>query len=106
MEKAKMEFDPGFHETMKRRLKWDTSLKNRKPYKILTNSSEMRDLIAEMLVKGATKEELDRAIEHSALVIDTERSEKENDILELKKKYMRNHEPSSTEIALDILRRK
>lgn len=88
MEKAN--FDPGFHETMKRRLKWDISLKNRKPYKILTNSSEMRDLIAEMLVKGATKEELDRAIEHSALVIDTERSEKENDILELKRKYMKN----------------
>lgn len=55
------------------------------------------NLITDMTMKGATTEEMTRAIKHSMVVIDAEkhelnylRSEKENNIKELQKKYQ-NH---------------
>lgn len=52
------------------------------------------NLITDMTLRGATTEDLERAVRHSMVVIDAEkhkldykRSEKENDIQELKQKY-------------------
>lgn len=52
------------------------------------------NLITDMTLKGASQEELDRAIRYSMVVIDSEKnelnykqSEKDNNIVELKKKY-------------------
>lgn len=54
----------------------------------------MSNLIADMALKGASKEELIRAVKHSLVIMDQrkhlldwERSEIENRILELKRKY-------------------
>ena len=62
------------------------------------------NLITDMTLKGATDQELTRAVKHSMVVIDAEkhgldykRSEKENGIDELKNKYQRRIMPDGTE---------
>lgn len=59
-----------------------------------TEMGKISNLITDMTLKGATSEELARAVRHSMVVIDAEKhhldyrqSEKDNGIAELKKKY-------------------
>ncbi len=60
----------------------------------------MSDIIATMVINGATKDELDRAIKYSAAVIDAERARKELGIDELVEKYMdvNSHETYEKEL--------
>ena len=69
-----------------------------KPYKRMRNTQKemgvISNLITDMTLKGATEEELTRAVRHSMVVIDAEkhnldyrRSEKDNHIAALKAKY-------------------
>lgn len=69
-----------------------------KPYKIMRDTQKqmgvVSNLITDMTLKGATDDELARAVRHSMVVIDAEkheldykRSEKENGIAQLKRKY-------------------
>ena len=56
------------------------------------------DLIATMAIKGATRDELERAIKYSAAVIDADRARKDLGIEELEKKYMTvNHDDNVCE---------
>ena len=48
---------------------------------------EISNLITDMTLKGASESEIERAVKHSMVVIDSER---ENEIQELKTKYMAN----------------
>lgn len=68
------------------------------PYKKMTNTQKqmgsITNLIADMTIKGADEDEIVRAVKHSMVVIDAEkhnldykRSEKDNDIPGLKRKY-------------------
>lgn len=68
------------------------------PYKKMTNTQKqmgsITNLIADMTIKGAHEDEIVRAVKHSMVVIDAEkhnldykRSEKDNDIAALKRKY-------------------
>ena len=88
-----------------------------KPYKRMRNTQNemgrVSNLITDMTIKGATEEELARAVRHSMVVIDAEkhnldykRSEKENGIPALKRKYQgrvdeegKYHEGASTLIS-------
>lgn len=61
------------------------------------------NLITDMTLAGATSNELERAVKHSMVVIDAEkhkldykRSEKENNIAELKEKYQRSIQPDGS----------
>lgn len=69
-----------------------------KPYKRMKNTQtemgKVSNLITDMTLKGATEDELARAVRHSMVVIDAEkhnldykRSEQDNGIASLKKKY-------------------
>lgn len=71
--------------------------------KVISNQTKqiemgkVTNLITDMTLKGATEEELARAVKHSMVVIDSEKhklnyklSEQENGIAELKKKYQDN----------------
>lgn len=71
--------------------------------KVISNSQKQKEmgkvtnLITDMTLKGATDDELARAVKHSMVVIDAEKhklnwklSEKENGIDELKRKYQRH----------------
>lgn len=49
--------------------------------------NEIADLIADMAIKDAPESELKRAIDHSIIVIDAEKSYLVNGIEELKTKY-------------------
>ena len=51
------------------------------------NIDEISNLITDMTLKGASESEIERAVKHSKVVIDSER---DNGIKELKKKYMTN----------------
>lgn len=60
---------------------------------------EVSNLITDMTLKGATQSEISRAVKHSMVVIDAEkhnldykRSERENDIPALKKKYQDHYD--------------
>lgn len=53
----------------------------------------MSNLITEMTLRGATKEELVCAIQHSKAVIDAAKSEIDNGISLLKKKYLSHLQP-------------
>lgn len=100
-----------------------------KPYKRMKDTQKqmgvISNLIMDMTLKGASEEELARAVKHSQTVIDAEkhnldykRSEKENGIAELKKRYQgrvdedgKYHEGASTLITRakgekDVLKRK
>jgi hypothetical protein len=64
-----------------------------------TEMGKVTNLIADMTVKGANTEELARAVRHSMVVIDSEKhnldfkaSERDNGILDLKKRYQGVHE--------------
>lgn len=64
-----------------------------------TEMGKISNLITDMTLKGATDEELARAVKHSMVVIDApkhgldyKRSEAENDIKALKKKYQGHYE--------------
>lgn len=72
--------------------------KDGKPIKVMKNTQNemgrVSNLITDMTLKGATNDELARAVRHSMVVIDAEKhhldyktSERENDISGLKKKY-------------------
>lgn len=72
--------------------------KDGRPVKIMKNTQNemgrVTNLITDMTLKGATSNELARAVRHSMVVIDAEKhhldykaSERENDIAGLKKKY-------------------
>lgn len=72
--------------------------KDGRPIKVMKNTQNemgrVSNLITDMTLKGATSEELARAVRHSMVVIDAEKhhldykaSERENDISGLKKKY-------------------
>lgn len=61
----------------------------------MTELEIISDLITNMILHGATREELDKAIRHSMAVIDSKitgedytQSEKDNDISYLKEKYL------------------
>lgn len=65
---------------------------------------EISNLITDMTLKGATEDELSRAVRHSMVVIDAakhkldyKQSEKDNGIKELKKKYQYRIDPDGTE---------
>ena len=49
--------------------------------------SDMSDLIVDMTMKGANEKDLEKAINHSKVVIDMVESEKKNDIEVLTKKF-------------------
>lgn len=72
--------------------------KDGRPIKVMKNTQNemgrVSNLITDMTLKGATNDELARAVRHSMVVIDAEKhhldykaSERENDISGLKKKY-------------------
>lgn len=74
-----------------------------RPYKRMKNTQtemgKVSNLITDMTLKGATEEELARAVRHSMVVIDAEkhnldykRSEQDNGIASLKKKYQGREE--------------
>lgn len=74
-----------------------------KPYKRMKNTQtemgKVSNLITDMTLKGATEDELARAVRHSMVVIDAEkhnldykRSEQDNGIASLKKKYQGREE--------------
>lgn len=91
--------------------------RNGKEYKIMRNTQtemgKVSNLISDMTLKGATPDELARAVRHSMVVIDAEKhkldykqSEIDNGIASLKKKYQGNidaegryHEGASTLIS-------
>lgn len=91
--------------------------RNGKEYKIMRNTQtemgKVSNLITDMTLKGATPDELARAVRHSMVVIDAEKhkldykqSEIDNGIASLKKKYQGNvdaegryHEGASTLIS-------
>ena len=91
--------------------------RNGKEYKIMKNTQtemgKVSNLITDMTLKGATQDELARAVRHSMVVIDAEKhkldykqSEIDNGISSLKKKYQGNvdsdgkyHEGASTLIS-------
>lgn len=91
--------------------------RNGKEYKIMNNTQtemgKVSNLITDMTLKGATPDELARAVRHSMVVIDAEKhkldykqSEIDNGIASLKKKYQghvdedgRYHESASTLIS-------
>lgn len=50
-------------------------------------SAKMSNLITDMTIAGASTDELERAIKHSMVAVDFEKSAKENDISSLVKKY-------------------
>lgn len=102
-----------------------------KEYKLIKKSNvgremgEVSNLIMDMTLKGATTEELTKAVKHSMVIIDAEKhhldykqSEVENDIAALKKKYQGHyaedgsyHEGASTLITsakspVQVLKRK
>lgn len=103
--------------------------RNGKEYKIMRNTQtemgKVSNLITDMTLKGATPDELARAVRHSMVVIDAEKhkldykqSEIDNGIASLKKKYQGNfddegryHEGASTLISrakseVQVLKRK
>ena len=107
----------------------DHYYRNGKEYKIMRNTQtemgKVSNLITDMTLKGATQDELARAVRHSMVVIDAEKhkldykqSEIDNGIASLKKKYQGNvdsegryHEGASTLISrakseTQILKRK
>lgn len=56
--------------------------------KIFVNPlTDMSDLMVEMTTKGANEKDLEKAINHSKVVIDMVESEKKNDIEVLTKKF-------------------
>ena len=66
---------------------------------------EVSNLITDMTLKGASQSEISRAVKHSMVVIDAEkhnldykRSERENDIPSLKKKYQEHYDVISGKI--------
>lgn len=66
-----------------------------------TEMGKISNLITDMTIKGATDEELARAVRHSMVVIDAEKhqlnwkqSEVDNNITELKNKYQAKDDPS------------
>ncbi len=98
-------------------------------FKQMTNTQnemgKISNLITDMTLRGATDDELARAVRHSMVVIDAEKhgldykqSERDNDIAALKKKYQgrtgpdgKYHEGASTLISrakaeVDVLKRK
>lgn len=95
----------------------DHYYRNGKEYKIMRNTQtemgKVSNLITDMTLKGATQDELARAVRHSMVVIDAEKhkldykqSEIDNGIASLKKKYQGNvdsegryHEGASTLIS-------
>ncbi len=95
----------------------DHYYRNGKEYKIMKNTQtemgKVSNLITDMTLKGATEDELARAVRHSMVVIDAEKhkldykqSEIDNGISSLKKKYQGNidseghyHEGASTLIS-------
>ena len=83
--------------------------KNGKEFKIMKNTNNqmgvISNLITDMTLLGATPDELTRAVKHSMVVIDAEkhkldykRSEIENDIASLKRRYQRKVDPETGEI--------
>ena len=91
--------------------------KNGKPVKIMSDTNNqmgrISNLITDMTIRGATDEELARAVRHSMVVIDAEKhkldyraSFKDNDIAALKKKYQgRIEDGRYTEAASTIFSR-
>lgn len=89
------------------------------PYKRMSKQETQKqmgvvsNLITDMTIKGASEKELARAVKHSMVVIDAEkhnldykRSEKENGIAELKKKYQgRIEDGKYTEAASTLISR-
>lgn len=88
-----------------------------KPYKRMENTQtemgKVSNLITDMTLKGATEDELARAVRHSMVVIDAEkhnldykRSEQDNGIASLKKKYQgRVEDGKYTESAATLISR-
>lgn len=77
--------------------------RNGKPYKQMKNTQtemgKISNLITDMTLKGATEDELAKAVRHSMVVIDAEKhhldykqSEIDNDIPSLKKKYQGSYD--------------
>lgn len=126
-------FDPKMSygcESKKKDSEGDTHyFRNGKEYKIMNNTQNemgrISNLITDMTLKGATQDELARAVRHSMVVIDAEKhkldykqSEMDNGIASLKKKYQgtvdengKYHEGASTLISrskseVSVLKRK
>ena len=85
-------------KVLKRDLKGNWPEKQRK-------MGEVSNLITDMTLKGASQSEIARAVKHSMVVIDAEkhnldykRSERENDIPSLKKKYQEHYDVISGKI--------
>ena len=69
-----------------------------------TEMGKISNLITDMTLQGATDDELARAVRHSMVVIDAEkhhldykRSESDNDIISLKKRYQRTYDEEKGE---------
>lgn len=78
-----------------------------------TQMGKISNLITDMSIKGASQEELARAVRHSMVVIDAEKhqlnykqSAKDNGIAELKRKYQTNPETGGTGAATIVSRAK
>lgn len=95
------------------------SYKYREGMKVLSSKAtglemgKISNLITDMTVKGATEDELARAVKHSMVVIDAAKhkldyktSEKDNAILALKKKYQGNPDDNRTGAATLLSRAK
>jgi len=77
----------------------DKGIKFKKMTRTNTEMGIISNLITDMTIKGATDEELARAVKHSMVVIDAEKhsldykkSERDNGIAELKKKYQGHYD--------------
>lgn len=69
----------------------------------MNNRYSMSDIVATMAIKGATRDELERAIKYSAAVIDADRARKALGIDELVEKYINVDSHATYEEELDAV---